>query len=299
MFFLITGAWTDAKKHIHEIEAHGHHVLFMQQEKDDLPCDPSVIEAVICNGLFLYHDINQFKRLRYIQLTSAGYDRVPMDIIKTRNIEIHNARGVYSVPMAEHAIMGILELLRKSFVYQNYQKNREWRKERNLIELNGKEVLIIGCGSVGTECAKRLYAFGTRIKGINRSPKQSEYFDEISSMDDLDAYIKTADIIILAIQLSEETENLINQDRLSMVKDTAILVNISRGRVIDEKALIKALKDHKIRGAFLDVFEDEPLSTDSPLWDCENAILTPHVSFIGDGNSGRLWQVILENIKDV
>ena len=101
MNLLITGAWSHSEDQLNTIRSMGHHVILMQQEKDDLPCSADEIEGVICNGLFLYHDIGSFRSLRYIQLTSAGYDRVPLDYVGSHDIKLHNARGVYSVPMAE------------------------------------------------------------------------------------------------------------------------------------------------------------------------------------------------------
>lgn len=296
MKILVTGAWGDAQKYIDQIEAHGHHVLFMQQEKDELPCDPSEIEGVICNGLFLYHDINEFINLQYIQLTSAGYDRVPMDIVRQRGIEIHNARGVYSVPMAEHAVMGILELYRKAYLYHDYQNNKVWKKERDLLEINGKKVLIIGCGSVGTECAKRLKSFGAYVIGIDVIPQASDYYDEQHELKDLDDIIKIADIIILTVPLTSETVRMINGERLANLKKSAVIISLSRGKVVDESALAQCLKEHLILGAVLDVFEDEPLPKDSVLWSLDNIIITPHVSFIGDMNGVRLWKCISDNI---
>ena len=130
MNLLITGTWTDAKEHIAEIESMGHQVIFLQQEKEKLPCTYEWVEGVICNGLFLYHPISRFVNLRYIQLTSAGYDRVPMKEIEKRHIEIHNARGVYSIPMAEFAIAGVLDLYKDMARFREQQKRHEWTKNR-------------------------------------------------------------------------------------------------------------------------------------------------------------------------
>ena len=113
MNLLITGAWTGAKDYIEQIENEGHAVVFLQYEKDDLPCAYEWVEGVICNGLFLTHSIEKFVNLKYIQLTSAGFDRVPMEYVAEHNIEIHNARGVYSIPMAEFAVAGVLQLYKK------------------------------------------------------------------------------------------------------------------------------------------------------------------------------------------
>ena len=106
MKILITGAWRCSQSEIKAIETLGHTPIFMQQEKDELPCDASQIDGAICNGLFLYHDIDRFENLKYVQLTSAGFDRAPMEKISARNIKINNARGVYSIPMAEFALAG-------------------------------------------------------------------------------------------------------------------------------------------------------------------------------------------------
>lgn len=298
MNILITGAWQNAKDHMKKIEEMGHNIRFLQYEKDELPCPAEWVEGVICNGLFLYHQINQFVNLKYIQLTSAGYDRVPMDYIKDHNISIYNARGVYSIPMAEHAVMGILELYRKANLYHEYQKEKVWKKERDLVEIDGKKVLIVGCGSVGTECAKRLKAFGAYVIGIDVYIAESEYFENIYPIESLNEQLHSADIVLLTVPLTKETFHLMDKERLSLMKDTAVLVNISRGKVIDENALVSALTDHSIHGAFLDVFEDEPLDECSSLWNLDNVILTPHISFIGDGNLERLLRCILNSCEN-
>lgn len=296
MNLLITGAWQGARNYIDEIERLGHKVVFMQWEKDALPCEPDWVEGVVCNGLFLYHPIECFPNLRYIQLTSAGYDRVPMAYIKTHNIEIHNARGVYSVPMAEFAVAGVLQLYKQSrFFYEN-QKEHRWEKHRNLLELSGKTVVILGCGSVGTECAKRFKAFGCRVVGVNRTVRENPAFDEIRPIAELNSILPEADILILTIGLNAETRHFMNAERLTLLKPRAVLVNIARGALIDTEALIAALPC--LTGAVLDVFEEEPLPESSSLWDTENVILTPHNSFVGEGNGRRLAAVFLENLME-
>lgn len=296
MKLLVTGAWNDAQSHLDELKAHGHHVLFMQQEKEELPCDPAEIEGVICNGLFLHHDIHEFTSLRYIQLTSAGFDRVPMDYIKDHHIEIHNARGVYSIPMAEHAVMGVLDLYRKSSCFYENKKQHTWQKRRDLWELNGKTVLVYGCGSVGTECARRFKAFGCHMIGIDPFITHSDCFEAIGNLTDSPVYLPKADIIIVTVPLTEETYHFFNKEKIDMMSEKSVLVNISRGQTLDTAALIDALKSNKLYGAVLDVFESEPLHEGSPLWDMENVILTPHVSFIGDMNGIRLWKCISDNL---
>lgn len=129
MNLLVTGAWQGAKDGIEQLKMLGHQVQFLQFEKDELPCSYEWVEGVICNGLFLSHPIERFTHLKYIQLTSAGFDRVDMQYVKRHNIEIHNARGVYSIPMAEFAIFGVLELYKQGKFFQQNQVENSGRNE--------------------------------------------------------------------------------------------------------------------------------------------------------------------------
>ena len=296
MNILITGAWNPTDKQLEAVKALGHSIIFMQNEKDKLPCDPSIVEAVICNGLFLYHDIDKFTSLRYIQLTSAGFDRVPMDVVKKRGIEIHNARGVYSIPMAEYAILGVLELYKNAFGFRLSQKNHRWEKRRSICELYGKTVLIIGCGNVGTECAKRFLAFGCKIIGLDAFPRDNENYEVVLPIDKMSNAVRVADIIVLTLPLTEKTKHIIDKRTIQSIKEGSILVNIARGAIIETAALIEALVGGKLGGAVLDVFEEEPLPESSPLWDMDNVVITPHNSFVGDGNGKRLFEVIHKNL---
>lgn len=292
MNLLITGAWQQAAVHFDDILSLGNEILFLQQEKDALPCDPSWVEGVICNGLFLYHPIEQFCNLEYIQLTSAGFDRVPMDYVNAHGITIHNTRGVYSAPMAEFALAGVLSLYKKLDVFRVNQRSHRWDKQRDVRELSGRNVVIVGCGSVGTECAKRFKAFGCTIIGIDVIVRTDETFDRILPLDELDSVLCEADVIVLTLPLTETTKGLIDARRLGLIH--GILVNIARGAIINQKALEAWTGE-----AVLDVFEDEPLKEDSPLWDKEGFIITPHNSFIGEGNGNRLSGLIMKNLRSI
>lgn len=295
MNLLVTGAWLDANAYISELEAMGHSVCFMQFEKDDLPCPYEWVEGVICNGLFLSHPIARFANLRYIQLASAGFDRVDMEFVKAHGIEIYNARGVYSIPMAEFAACGVLQLYKQAAFFRENQKQHLWEKHRGLLELSGKKVLIVGCGSVGNECAKRFRAFDCEIIGVDLVPREDSLYSVILPLKQLDDALKEADVVILTLPLTEQTKHLMNDERFSLMKNTAIIVNIARGAIIDTEALLNHIG--RFTGAVLDVFEEEPLGDNSPLWDKENVILTPHNSFVGEENRERLDKTIFENLK--
>lgn len=297
MNLLITGAWKCTQEQLDALQDLGHRIVFMQNEKDALPCLYEEVEGVICNGLFLHHPIEKFAKLRFIQLTSAGFDRVPMDYVQAHGIKIYNARGVYSVPMAEFALCGVLQLYKQSRYFYDNQKNGVWEKHRGLLELCGKTVCIVGAGNVGTECAKRFRAFGCNVVGVDLYPRIDENYQTIYPLAHIEKCLAWSDIVVLTLPLTDDTRYLMDEKKFAVMKPNGVLVNIARGAVVNEQALSKAL-DEKLLGAVLDVFEEEPLCKDSLFWERENVIVSPHNSFVGDGNGERLFQVIFNSLEN-
>lgn len=289
MNVLMTGAFQLNNEKLAALEAAGHKVFTHPDERAPVE-QPERYEAVVCNGLFLYNSIEHFTNLRLIQLTSAGLDRVPLNYIRAHGIELHNAVGVYSVPMAEFAVCGILQLCKQSRFFAANQAQHKWEKHRGLLELFGKHVCILGCGDVGREIAKRLKAFDCYITGVNRTVRVLQDFDEVLSLDKLSDAAAVCDILICCIALTPETRGMVNREVFDLLSADAVFVNVARGATADEAALIEWLQNGG--RAVLDVFEEEPLPETSPLWDMENVILTPHNSFVGDGNRSRLWETV-------
>lgn len=297
MKLLLTGAFKYTQEQIEYIKSLGHDVVFVQDERVPIEFDISDIEAVVCNGLFLYTPIEKFKSLKFIQLTSAGLDRVPLDYIKEHNIKIANARGVYSAPMAEFALCGVLQLYKQSrFFYEN-QKQHKWEKHRGLLELTDKNVLIVGAGNIGSEVAKRFRAFDAKVIGVDLFQSDNPNFNEIYPIDELDNLLKTADVVVLTLPLTSDNEGFFNNEKFCLMKDSAVFVNIARGKIVNQNDMISALEQFKIAGAVLDVFEEEPLEDSSKLWDFDNVIITPHNSFVGDMNNKRMFDTILINLE--
>lgn len=296
MNLLITGAWQQANEYIAQIEKN-HSVKFLAWEKEKLPCEPAWVEGIIGNGIFLSHPIEFFTNLRYIQLTSAGFDRVPMDYVKEHDIKICNARGVYSIPMAEYALYSVLALYKKGSTFFENQKRHSWEKERNLKELYGQTVCVFGCGSVGSECAKRFEAMGCSVIGVDPFVCENKYFSRIFRTDESLEALKQSDVVIVTLPLTDETRHMFNKKLFEAMKNESVLVNIARGALVDSDALIEAL-DNKLYGAVLDVFEEEPLPESSPLWIMKNVLVTPHNSFVGNGNGKRMSDVIMKNLEE-
>ncbi len=291
---LLTGALQYTKEQIEKIAGLGFEVDFVQQERDEVQ-NPEKYDAVVCNGLFLYNPIERFVNLKHIQLTSAGYDRVDMEYVAEKGIEIFNARGVYSAPIAEWAVLKILEIYKNSRFFYNNEASHSWEKDRNIRELCGKKALIVGCGSIGSEIAKRLHGFDVTVIGADIYEVASPHFDNFVDMENSDKVLAEADIVILTLPLTAETRHMMNKERLASIKAGGVLVNISRGAIIDEQALINELKKNRMCAA-LDVFEEEPLKQESELWGLKNCIITPHNSFVGEGNNERMFDVICENL---
>lgn len=294
---LITGALQRTKRFNYEIAQLDYEIIFVQNELEVLLFDPLDIEVVICNGLFLYNDISKFTSLKYIQTTSAGLDRLPMEQIKERGIVVKNARGVYSVPMAEWSVTAILSLYKNMSLFIKNQMQKRWLKDRELRELSGSRALIVGMGSVGQQVAQRLWALGVMVSGVDIVNVQSYYIDKCFDINDLKGVVGDYDIVVITMPLTPDTYHIMGANVLGKLKKDSIIINISRGAIIDESSLIASLKSGRIRGAALDVFEDEPLSVDSPLWGMESVIITPHNSFVSDKNQDRLENLIIENLE--
>lgn len=275
----------------------GYEITLWKNELNLLPEELLDVDVVVCNGLFLHNDISKFINLKMIQLTSAGLDRVPVNIIKEREIMLSNAKGVYSIPIAEWVILKVLEIYKNTRFFEENQRNLEWNKNRNLFELHGKTFGIIGTGNIGQEVAKRSKAFGCNVLGLNTRGSKVEYFDKCFSMDDLDIILSKSDVVVLTIPLTDKTKYLVNRGTLRLMKDNAILINVSRGGIVNEKDLFEHLQNNKLLGVALDVFNEEPLPIESPLWKHNKVLVTPHNSFVSDNISSRMFELIYENLK--
>ena len=292
---LLTGAYQYTDEQIRLIEKLGWQVTFIKNELTVLNIPVEEFEVVVCNGLFLHNDIAKFKSLKMVQATSTGLERLPLQYMEKHNILHYNANGVYSIPMAEWAVMSILQIYKNAYGFFRQQQERTWKKERTLLELTDKKVCIIGYGDVGRETAKRLSAFETEITVVNRSRIEKD--DVVSRwlpLRGINEALVEADIVILCIALTKETRGLLDADRRRLMKQGSILVNIARGALIDENTLISCLKAGKFRGVALDVFESEPLSEESELWNSPGVIVTPHNSFVGDKVRNRMFSKIYD-----
>ena len=293
---LLTGSFPYSKKQIEEIKQLGFNITFVQNELEEIKFDVSKFEYVVCNGLFLHNPVEKFLNLKFVQATSAGLERLPIDYFDKHNIKYCNAKNIYSIPIAEWVIMFILNSYKSMNQFFNQKENKEWIKNRDLEELTNKEVTIIGYGNIGKEIAKRLKSFDVIINVVDIYKVDDSWINESFLLDEIDKALSISDVVILSIALTDITYHLINQDKLELMKNESILINVARGSLIDEQALIKKIE--KFKSVALDVFEKEPLDKNNELWEKTNTIITPHNSFVSNKVNERMFDCIFNNLRN-
>jgi phosphoglycerate dehydrogenase-like enzyme len=233
------------------------------------------------------------KKLKWIHSTAAGVAQLMYPELRDSGIVVTNPSGVFSPPMAEHT-MGLLLALARNFPDSTRHQDRShwgqqdiWDKTQRLTELSGRVLLIIGFGSIGRELAKRASTFDMRVWGVTRSGRgDSTHAEKLLSASQLEEALPHADYVVIAAPETAETRHLIGAAHIARMKPGARLINVGRGSLLDEVALIRALESGALGGAALDVTSVEPLPSESPLWKAPNLFITPHTSAVSD----RLWQ---------
>jgi len=268
--------------------------------RDDCPYEgePEDIDAVICYRFFSFNDIQRFKNLKLIHLTSAGFDHMPLEYLRERGIRLYNARGLYSVAIAENVLCGVLQLYKEAPFFARQQREGGWKQLGRLRELGGKNVTVLGAGSIAAEISKRFTAMGCRVTALRRKPGQDPLFHAVESVERLGEILPETDILILAAPLNEGTYHIMNAESFSVMKKGSLFVNIARGGLADTEALTEALSNGTLSGAVLDVFEEEPLPPEHPLRSMDHVLITPHNAFAGEYNGLRCFEMMRRDLKE-
>jgi len=248
--------------------------------------------------------LKEAKKLKWIHSTAAGVAQLMYPELRDSGILVTNPSGIFSVPMAEHT-MGLLLALARNFPDSVRQQDAArwtqqelWDKPQHLTELNGQVVLIVGYGSIGREVAKRAKAFDMRVWGVTRSGKgDATHAERILAAKDLHQALPEADYVLIAAPETAETKHLIGAAQIANMKRGARLINVGRGSLLDESALIHALENGSLGGAALDVAEIEPLPAESPLWRTPNLMITPHTSGVSDRLWNRQTSILMELLE--
>jgi phosphoglycerate dehydrogenase-like enzyme len=243
-------------------------------------------------------------RLRWVHSTAAAVGILPLKELAARKIAVTNSRGIQAPAMAEFVIGGLLVLARRFHLMLAAQRERRWIQNQMTRDVwpwsvRGRSMTIVGLGTTGQEVARRAHAFGMRVTGVRRRTDQAkpEFVDRIAGPDELDDTLRGCDVLVVAAPFIAETDRLIGAERLAMLNRDAVVINVARGRIIDEAALIGALQNGRLGGAVLDVFDHEPLPPDNPLWTLPNVIISPHVSGVRPDHWDEVIDLFSENLQ--
>ena len=280
-----------------DIEAFGYEINVVPEQDLIYSEVLADVEALICYNPFKTLDIEKMKKLKWIQLSSIGIDQLPVEYVNNTSIIITNNKGGYSIPMGEWIVLKTLELFKNSKRLYENQANKKWKIDTSIMELYGRTIGFIGTGTIAIEAAKRFQGFEVNLLGVNTDGRDVEYFNRCYAMSKLDEMLRLCDVVVVTIPYTKDTHHLINEARFKEMKAKAFLINVARGSIVDEVSLIENLRNGKLAGAALDVYEEEPLREHSPLWDLNNVILTSHNSWVSEMRNERRFELIYNNMK--
>ncbi len=267
-----------------------------------LPSEEDVADELRDAEIFFgYHSPEVFRRaekLKWIQATSAGMDAFLEPQLVARGLTICNASGVHAPQVAETAWALTLSIARNLPAFHLQQRAHVWEPSATLQDLADGTAGIVGLGGIGRYYARVAHAFGMRVLAIDQhEPRKPDHVESLWNLHRLDDMLAAADIVLIACPLTPETHHLIDRRRLALMKPSAILINIARGGIVDEGALIECLRSGHLTGAGLDVCETEPLPPESPLWDAPRLVITPHCAGTSSHRQRRLTKFFCENLQ--
>jgi phosphoglycerate dehydrogenase-like enzyme len=269
---------------------------------DDLVKRIGEADVVLASGMWKNDLIPHAGKLKFIQSISSGMDQYSRELLGAKGIRLASAAGVNARAVAEHAIALILAIARRLPEARDNQHKKTWRGmigdlAQREDELGGKTLLVVGMGRIGSHLAKLAKAFDMKVIGIRRDPKAgANGADTIHGMADLVGLMPEADFVALTCALTPETTGLMSAAAFAAMKPSSVLVNVARGKVADEAALIATMKAGRIWAAALDVTADEPLPTDSPLWSMPNVFITPHTAGETRAYEDNVLDILMENL---
>ncbi|MBV8824434.1 MAG: D-2-hydroxyacid dehydrogenase [Hyphomicrobiales bacterium] len=270
---------------------------------DDFSARIPEADVVVVSGLWRNDLIARATKLRFIQSIGAGVDQFDRDTLSARGIRLASAQGVNERAVSQHAMALMLALMRHIPAARDNQQRRHWRGMISDLtqredELGGKTLLIVGLGRIGSRLATLARAFGLRVIATKRDPsKGADAADAVVSDAHLREVLPQADVVALTCPLTPQTEKLIDAAALAAMKPSAYLINVARGRVVDEPALIAALEAKRIAGAALDCTVEEPLPEASPLWGFDNVLISPHTAGETRRYEDNVLDILLENLE--
>lgn len=274
-----------------------HEVIYFKDDYTE--ADLQEIEGIIAFHPFAKHALSDFPKLSFIQLVSAGINQVDLKALEEKGITLANARGIYSIPIGEWVVMRLLEANKRARDIFELQAQKKWEQWMFMPELTGSKIGFVGTGSLAQEAVKRLLAFHVELIGFNTDGKAAEHFGETYPLATLADHIGTLDALVLCTPETPGTIGIVNEEVLARAKSDLTLINVGRGTILDEDALVRFLQANESALAILDVFQTEPLPEDSSLWTLPNSWVSPHVSASSDRIKERLFELATVNLGNL
>ena len=278
---------------------------FQVRTLDELKARAAEADVIVVSMMWRNEVLALAPKLKFVQSISAGTDQYDKAAFKAHRVRLASAAGVNANAVAEHAMAMMLSIERHIVSGRDHQARAHWRPMLSEIasreaELTGRTLVIVGYGRIGKRLARFAKAFDMRVIGVKRDPKTgAEGADNVVATADLSRVLPDADFIVLTCPLTPETENLIDAAALAAMKPAAMLINVARGKVVDEAALIAALQSKRLRAAALDVTREEPLPAASPLWTMPNVLITPHTAGETQAYEDNVIDILIDNLDRI
>jgi phosphoglycerate dehydrogenase-like enzyme len=292
------------KTHITKIQKTSANVKILQSSEENKLMKLVENADILLAGAFSIEMFRKAKKLKWIQTVGAGVNRFIFPEVVKSPVIITSAGGVHPIPVSEHVIGLMLSLCRKLHFFVRNQTKRKWERDgadlmEQVEELSGKTVGVVGLGRIGNEVAKKAKCLGMKVIATKRNPNtpKPDYIDSLIHPKSLKELLAESDFVVITVPLTTETERMIGETQLRSMKKTSYLINVARGKIVQENKMIQALKEGWIAGAGLDTFEAEPLSHNSELWDMKNVIITPHVAGLTPYYFERLTDIFCANLN--
>lgn len=268
------------------------------------PALPPQFEVVVCHSLFKFNDLHAFTNLKFVHSYATGVEALPLEELAKTDLMVSKGKALFCIPMAEWVVCKLLSVYKQSRKFNRQQREHQWIKptiragDELMDELWGKKVAILGAGDIAGTLTEILRGWDVHsVVGMNSDGRPVEGYDAVYSPDQLPQLLEDRDIVVILAPLTDKTHGLFNDEVIGMMKQDSILVNLSRGKLVQNAAVLKALDSGHLRHFIGDVFEDEPLAPESPFWAREDVTVTPHNSFITNMWNPRLFDLIYNNLK--
>lgn len=269
------------------------HIVLKPDELEKIIHDAEVLVAFPCSKDIILKG----KNLKWVQALSVGVDAFPLEELMAQGAMVTNGKGIHRIHMAEYAIAAMVMLARNVHLFMRRQFESTWDRRSLQGEINGATLGILGLGTIGQEVARKAEFMGMRVLGLKNNPAPVPHVEKVVGMEDIEWFFGECDYIVNLLPGTPETEHLVDRRLLEKMKPEACLINMGRGTTVKEADLIPVLQEGGIRAFWSDVFEEEPLPEDSPLWKMENVVITPHICGESTKYMEKAMEIIGHNLK--